>query len=75
MHRPPEQVGAPDTLAFEQARPQPPQLPAELARFTSHPSSAAGATGWLQLPNVPEQVDVHRPLVHDAALTLASEQV
>ncbi len=74
MHRLPAHTGMPLTNAPEQARPQPPQLPAELARFTSHPSSAAGATGWLQLPNVPEQVDVHRPLVHDAALTLASEQ-
>lgn len=64
-----------ETLLELQVRPQLPQLSTLMARSISQPSSAAGAAGRLQLPLVPEQVDVQSPALQDNVWTPEVEQV
>lgn len=74
MQLPPLQI-LEETLLELQVRPQLPQLSTLMARSISQPSSAAGAAGRLQLPLVPEQVDVQSPALQDNVWTPEVEQV
>jgi hypothetical protein len=60
--------------AVEHARPQAPQLAGSVPVLVSHPLSAVGAPGVVQLPNPATQVESHRPALHWARSTLAFEQ-
>jgi hypothetical protein len=50
-------------------------VPMHVVRFDSHPSSALGAEGSLQLPQPGRQLELHSPFVHSSVLTSEPEQV
>lgn len=50
-------------------------VPAQVVKLDSHPSSAAGAAGWLQLPQPGWQVELQAPPLHESPRTLAPEQL
>lgn len=57
------------------ARPQAPQLSGFVLRSASHPSSAPGARGRLQLPRLPVQLEVQSPPLQESDSTPSVEQV
>jgi hypothetical protein len=61
------------TCVPEHARLQPPQCVVLVLVLTSHPSSAAGATGWVQFPYGELQVELHNPPLHDRLATFELE--
>jgi hypothetical protein len=65
---------APEALAVEQTCPQTPQSSGSLDTSLSHPSSGAGATGWLQSSQPVEQVGAHTPPVQLVAVAFVPEQ-
>jgi hypothetical protein len=72
VHRPPLHARL-ATFVFAQARLQPPQLAVLLSVFVSHPSSAVGTVGWLQLPKPELQVELQTPAAHDRLATFEFE--
>lgn len=61
-------------FVLEHARPHAPQWTGFACRSTSQPSSAAGAAGWLQLPEPTLQLDVHTPAAQVRVCTPVLEQ-
>lgn len=62
------------TLTSEQTLPHPPQLAASTVRAVSHPLSASGAAGVVQLPNPALQLDTHRPAAQESDAAFEPEQ-
>jgi predicted secreted protein len=59
----------------EHVRPQAPQLKTSSLVTVSHPSSATGATGLMQLPNPVRQVGAQTPIVQAVLTELTPEQM